>query len=207
MGANVGNRTGVFLQLGARVVAVEPQTDCGQNLWGQFGTHPHFTLIQKALGAKEGQAEMYLSEWNVLSSLSPEWIHHTRSSGRFASIAWNRQTVVDVTTLDSLIGQFGLPTFCKIDVEGYEYQVIQGLTKPIPALSFEFTREHLQPTIDCVQYLATLGAYRFNLSSGESMQFDVSNWMEPTEFLSRLESLLPHPLAWGDVYARLEQAE
>ena len=32
-----------------------------------------------------------------------------------------------------------MPSFIKIDVEGFEDQVLAGLTRQVPALSFEFT--------------------------------------------------------------------
>jgi FkbM family methyltransferase len=44
-----------------------------------------------------------------------------------------------MTTLDELIGKHGVPVFIKIDVEGFEEAVLQGLSQPVRALSFEFT--------------------------------------------------------------------
>jgi hypothetical protein len=35
-------------------------------------------------------------------------------------------------TLDRLIGQYGVPDFIKIDVEGYEKRVFMGLTQRVP---------------------------------------------------------------------------
>ncbi|WP_248927710.1 FkbM family methyltransferase [Paenibacillus hamazuiensis] len=203
VGANVGNRTAVFLHLGANVVAVEPQPDCIQSLWAQFGNHPKFTLVQKALGPYEGVGELNLSQWNPLASMSAEWIHQTKASGRFAHIDWYNKIQIQVTTMDNLIREYGIPAFCKIDVEGYESHVLAGLSVPIPVLSFEFTKEHLQPAVECVHLLAALGNYRFNISSEESMRFDLPYWLEPKQFLADLDRILPNPLAWGDVYAVL----
>ncbi|MEO1511628.1 MAG: FkbM family methyltransferase [Planctomycetota bacterium] len=56
IGANVGNRTGVFRQLGARVIAVEPQPHCLNRLRGSFGHDPEVTLEAVALGPELGQA-------------------------------------------------------------------------------------------------------------------------------------------------------
>ncbi|MCK4784435.1 MAG: FkbM family methyltransferase [Desulfobacteraceae bacterium] len=41
------------------------------------------------------------------------------------------------------------PAFCKIDVEGDEFDVLQGLSRPIKAISFEFVSE-------CPEYVGNL---------------------------------------------------
>src|SRR5439155_7684012 len=45
VGANVGNRTKVFLRLGSRVVAVEPQPACVSLLAEAFGREPRLTVV------------------------------------------------------------------------------------------------------------------------------------------------------------------
>jgi FkbM family methyltransferase len=44
---------------------------------------------------------------------------------------------VPVTTLDKAIDEFGVPTFCKIHVEGFESDALKGLSKPIPLLALD----------------------------------------------------------------------
>jgi len=44
-----------------------------------------------------------------------------------------------MVTLDAAtIETFGKPFYCKIDVEGWELDVLKGLSQPIPLISFEF---------------------------------------------------------------------
>ena len=57
---------------------------------------------------------------------------------------------VEVTTLDRLIAIYGAPTFCKIDVEGSELQVLEGLTEALPALSFEFLPVSIKRAYGCI---------------------------------------------------------
>ena len=61
VGAHVGNHIRTMLKLGARVVAVEPQPRFQWLLHRFYGDNPEVTLVDKALGATPGEAELYVS--------------------------------------------------------------------------------------------------------------------------------------------------
>ena len=199
VGANVGNRTAVFLKLGARVVAVEPQDACVHTLRQKFGKHPGFILVTEALSSNEGEGEIRVSDESTVSSMASDWIDSVKSSGRFGDIDWGQTQRVRLTTLDSLIRKHGLPAFCKIDVEGYEPVVLKGLSQRIPAISFEFTPEFFTAAMECVQHLSAIGYDRFNFSDGESMQLVLQSWLSAEAILRHLRAVPPN--AFGDVYA------
>jgi len=201
VGANTGNRTNVFAHLGAMVIAVEPQRGCGDFLEEVYRDEANVHVVRAALGASVGEADMQMSTWSALSSLSPSWIEAVRESGRHSDAMWTHSERVPVETLDRLIEDHGRPTFVKIDVEGFEAEVVAGLSVPVPALSMEFHAEHLSVARRWLAHLAGVGDYRFALSLGESLEFASPAWV-PSEALAEQLDALP-PVAWGDAYARL----
>lgn len=202
VGANVGSRSKLFLNLGTKVVAFEPQPELCEHLTQHLRLHKNFTLIPAGLGANPSIVELKISDAHVLSSMSKRWIESTTQSGRFSSYNWNKSIDVKVDTLDNMFTKFGVPKFVKIDVEGYEFEVLQGLTQPIKYLSFEFTAEDFNATLNCTNYLAELGSYVFKFSKSESLKFEMNEWKSIKCFNKSLLKLVNNDnRAWGDIYA------
>jgi FkbM family methyltransferase len=202
VGANIGNRVKILLALGASVVAVEPQEECVQILKKVFGKKQQLSIIPSALGEREGEAEIMISNSNTLSSMSTEWVQAVKDSGRFSEYVWEKKQKIHLTTLDSLIERYGTPDFIKIDVEGFEYQVLRGLSQSVPLISLEFVPERIEPTLKCIDYLANLGEIRLNHSFGESMQFSLESWVEPEEMKKLLSNISGKHDLFGDVYIK-----
>ena len=206
IGAHVGNQLRVWSRLGARVVGVEPQPACMRFLKLCYGRHPSITLVEQAVGAVPGTQALHVSQRTpTVSSLSREWIDTVQRIESFAWVRWDASVSVSVTTLDRLIAEYGRPAFCKIDVEGYELEVLRGLSQPLPALSFEYIPAALETALGCIARLGELGAYAFNwkpAALGESYRLQSASWLSPDAMAAQLKSLPPDG-ASGDVYARL----
>lgn len=206
VGANIGNHTRVFVQIGATVVVVEPQKSCWRVLKKRFGDNDSVHLINKGLGKTIGKNEFFIDRSHTLSSMSKEWISSVKSSGRFSfHHTWEVKTTVETTTLDLLIEEYGKPDFCKIDVEGFEFEVLQGLSQPIGTISFEFIPEHLGPVLRCIEYLSKLGKTEFNYSLAESMNLALPGWVSADDMM-RILSTFPATLGnYGDIYVRFPE--
>jgi hypothetical protein len=113
---------------------------------------------------------------------------------------WDRRIEVKETTLDALVAAHGAPAFVKIDVEGFEERVLAGLSRPVPALSFEFTTIQREVAFACIDRLSALGYRRFNLALGESQRLEFA---QPVTAVAMAEHIgaLPHAANSGDVYA------
>lgn len=199
IGANIGNRTEVFLNLGARVVAIEPQTECATILRLKFGKK--IELLRVALGSTEGSGTIFLSDSTVVSSMSRDWIEAVAKT-RFKDKKWNDTEKVAVTTLDALVFKFGIPKFCKIDVEGFEVEVLKGLSRRLCNISFEYAvPEKFNSIQACLERLAKLGKVEYNYTVGENMKLELSNWVESDVLLKEIQNLQPIQ-SFGDIYVR-----
>lgn len=200
VGAHVGDRIACFGRLGARVVALEPQPLCMRVLRALYGGADQVTLIESACGAAGGTATMHVNSANpTVSTASPGFVRAAHGARGWEGQVWDARVEVTTTTLDALIAEYGTPAFTKIDVEGYEDQVLAGLSRPLPALSFEFTTIAREVALRCLDRLDSLGRYRFDVSLGESHRLSFGRWVSRTQIAAHLQEL-PHTANAGDVY-------
>lgn len=207
IGAHVGSRVRPWRRLGARVIALEPQPDCLRVLRLFFGRDHDVVIVPKAVGAAAGRASLALSSATpTVSTMSRDWQETvTTVDHRFASVRWDRSVEVAVVTLDDLIAAYGMPAFCKIDVEGFEGDVLRGLTRPVRALSFEYLPPAHDAALEALRLVEQLGAagggYEYNYAPVETMRFASDQWLDASELERLLDRFRPLGRS-GDVYAR-----
>ncbi len=199
IGANMGTYTKIFLQCGARVVSVEPQKICLKRLYNLYSKNKSVQIVGKAVGSSEGVKEMIIcNKTSSLSTLSQNWINESRYATKFNQI---KKQKVELITLDKLIQLYGLPRFCKIDVEGYELEVLKGLSKKIPFLCFEFVKEFLNETGKCLKRILSIGPAKFNFTLEKSFKLSLRNWVNDVQLLEMLTSI-DNSLLCGDIYVK-----
>lgn len=202
VGANVGDKAAIFLQAGAKVIAVEPQESCWRILTRRFGQQKdRVVIVTSALGEKEGVITLYIDKSSTISSTSKEWIEAVKKSGRFPSHKWADQVDVKTTTMDRLIQIHGRPRFCKIDVEGAEAEVLKGLSSPIACLSFEFVPEKIEKTLECIDRLSAIGQYEYNFCFGEAGRFEMASRLSAQDMKAYLTNMGNQISNFGDIYA------
>jgi FkbM family methyltransferase len=205
IGAHAGNHVRAFSALGCRVVALEPQPDFARLLRVLFSRRPGVRIVVAGVGSAPGRGQLSISERTpTVTSLARGWRDRRAGEPDFKDVRWNRAVEIEVTTLDALIEQHGTPAFIKIDVEGSEPEVLAGLTRPVPAIAFEFLPRALEQADACIERLGSLGEYVFNWSSGETHRLAARSWLSDREIAAALRSSAARQRS-GDVYARIAE--
>ena len=194
IGCNVGHLSEALLDVGARIIGVDPQADCIREARARVGRNKGIEFVCTAVGESEGTAQLFVAESSIVSSLKAEWYEEHTSTIN-----------VPVTTLDSLIEQFGIPHYVKIDVEGFEIEVLKGLSQKINCVSFEYHTGHklesIENTIDCLNRIRMLqdgSVVNVNLNNQPVYCFPI--WMELDSFIDVFKNeLWPQPQSFGDI--------
>ena len=202
VGANIGEYCEIFVELGARVVAIEPNPALAAKL-RQLRPFSRIFVEEAAVGASEGAADLYLSNHDALSSLSTEWISMANQTPRLAAVGWKSTVQVRVTTLDALAKVYGRPKFIKVDVEGFEKEALAGLTVAPSILSFEFISEFSKKIDECLQQKCFDGSFEFNIAWERSTKLSLETWVSKTDILSIVSKPdFARRETYGDIYAR-----
>jgi FkbM family methyltransferase len=157
VGAHCGNDTGRYLELGYRVVAIEADPGLCSHLHRRFSREiaaGDLTVLNFGIAECDGELPFYLcsanSEWN---SFDPNWACKHGTTSVEARIACRR--------FDSILTQYGVPRFLKVDIEGYDHLCLEALSADNAPeyVSFECDRDSLA----MVARLFDIGYRRFNL--------------------------------------------
>jgi FkbM family methyltransferase len=196
VGAHRGSWVNSMLENGAgHVVAIEPQRILAKYLEDRFSGKP-VTVIQKAAGRHAGRSIMFQCQADSLASLSKKWPEIA-----FPEYRWRKSELVDIVTLDNLILRYGKPVFIKIDVEGYELNVLGGLRAPIYSLCLEYNIKMIEDAYHCMDILDSMGRYEYSYNIGDYQEFKCP-WLIREDVVAAIKKQYRREL-WGSLYARL----
>jgi FkbM family methyltransferase len=197
VGANQGYKTDIFLRLGARVVAVEPDGISQETLKQKFLKHrlkrKPLVVVGKAVSEKSSVKKMWIeTPGSAMNTLSEKWAETLKGDDkRFGhTIAFEHWKEVETVSMEQLITAHGLPFFVKIDVEGHELSVLRGIKQPVPFISFEVNLPEFKPEgVECVEvlgYLAPDGEFNYTPDCRRGLA--LKQWPRAEQFSAILAS-------------------
>jgi FkbM family methyltransferase len=205
IGAHIGSFSEVYAQVGCNVVAVEPNPASAQRL--RLVTDGlSVRVLEAAVGAECGLATLHIGDKvgeGATSTLSEAFMARMEKWDERYKGNWRQQVVVPMITLDSLMAHFGEPAYVKIDVEGYEVDVLRGLSSQLQLLSFEFHNAERNAADACLDRFTEDSEFNFitNSAWGYHEKFDLRKWLDRESFKNQL-SALTNIYIEGDIFVR-----
>jgi FkbM family methyltransferase len=209
IGAHLGNKTFAFSKVVDTGISLEPSPVTSAKLQQRFAAVPGVSVVAEGVGAQTGSLPFHVfADCDFLNTFSKKWAEFVEGGERFTDRKRLKATStvsVPVTTLDHLIDRFGLPDFLKIDVEGYESEVLKGLSQPVKLLSIECNLPELETeTLACLSRIAELYSvpeFNFCITEPQS-KFYWSHWRSQAEITAAIES---NDHSFMEIYARNRQ--
>jgi FkbM family methyltransferase len=196
IGANIGSKSKLFLSLKAKVIAFEPQSSCISSLSKIKQSNSNFDFHSIAVGDKNESKALHLANHSELATLSNEFIAFYSNK----EIYWNKNETVKAMTLNSIVEMYGTPNFCKIDTEGYEFNILSSLSYKIPIIEFEFTEGFFENTLKILDLIDSENT-TFNYILNENLQFKLKKWVSSEE-LKSIFLTLPKNRLHGNIFVK-----
>ena len=173
IGANRGDATIAGVNLGYKVIALEPAPRVFVQLVGSFIYSKSVVPLRLAVGEKDGERlDFYECVEDGLSTLDKDWL--TKPGMPYYGKEY-RTISVNTCTIDWLVEKYGRPDLMKIDVEGAEWGVLRGMSENYGKLALEWTQETMSDHNEQLQYLASIGYTEYRL------QFIEEHLLEPED--------------------------
>lgn len=196
IGANCGKVTDLLWDRGYNVISIDADTRSYDKLIEKYNNNPDVTVLNYAVANKDDELiDFYQCNWSVASSASEQWVFN----GRFTRKKKWTKTQVKTITLDTLIKQYGKPDLVKVDVEGYEWEVLRGLNQKVGRIMFEWSEEIFVNTVMISAHLQSLGYSKWYYSDRDTLIFDNINYVS-WDNLNWKDILPERKKRWGMVY-------
>lgn len=186
IGANVGEFTAIFAELfpDAQIYAFEPLPDCFEQLAKIAKQYQgRVKAFNIALGTQEGSFEFHRSAWAPASSFREMSDLHKKN---YPHSAGSETVKVDVKTLDKVFENIDLKKniFIKMDVQGFEDEVIKGgleVIKKAKVLVIECSLQNTyegEPMFDGIYNLVHSIGFEYAGSLKQSIRKDDQSFLQ-----------------------------
>jgi FkbM family methyltransferase len=127
VGAHKGEDTEFYLKKGFAVVAIEAIPEFCVSLekkFGKFLRDDQLKILNVAVSKTTGPVDFYINETqSIWGTSNPDWVARNRILGAGKT---HKISVIGRPLLD-IIKEYGVPWYCKIDIEGNDLDALQSL--------------------------------------------------------------------------------
>jgi FkbM family methyltransferase len=159
VGVNDGSDSAYYLSKGFKVIGIEASPVMIEALRKRFRkeiAEQHYTLLNIGIASSNGTSEFWISDVSDWSSFDKKVA--SRNGTRHQSV------LIETREFSTIIEQYGVPFYCKIDIEGNDHFCLSGLTTYTapPYVSIEMSHQDAGTDLDT---LAHLGYKNFKIVS------------------------------------------
>ncbi len=179
-----------------RVIGVEANLSL---IYDKPQTTEELILVHALVASGEKEYENFFIEptQSGISTASTHFMDNSRFSRGSKNLPphsanWSTKTQVQTITVDRLIETYGVPHLIKIDVEGYEYEVLKGLSQKQNKICFEWHEEEYDILLNIVEHLQNIGYNEFGVIG----YFDEGDVFEKATYSDRGDPYLVEPRAY-----------
>jgi FkbM family methyltransferase len=126
IGCHNGQDADFYLKKGFDVVAVEANPNLCTDLKRRFAgeiAEGRFILVEKAIAEQAGDVEFFLNlKADIWGTIKPGWKERNEALGEASN-----KIVVPAIQFSTLVEQYGVPHYLKVDIEGADLLCVEGL--------------------------------------------------------------------------------
>jgi FkbM family methyltransferase len=122
VGMNNGDDTAYYLSLGFRTVAIEASPELVEQAKARFAheiASGRLIILNIGIADREGELPFWICETNS------RWSSFDRTYASWFNSP-NHQIQVPCTRFETIVAQYGVPYFCKIDIQGNDVLCLEG---------------------------------------------------------------------------------
>ena len=127
VGAHKGEDTEFYLKKGFAVVAIEAIPELCASLeqkFSKFLLEGQLKILNVAVSTMAGPVDFYIDEkMSVWGTSNPDWV----ARNRFLGGGKTRKISIATRPLVDIIKEYGVPRYCKIDIEGNDLDALKSL--------------------------------------------------------------------------------
>lgn len=191
VGVCSGNDSAYYLHKGYRVVGIEANPVMIPRIRERFAreiAEGHYCLVPKGIAQSEGDAPFWVCE-DV-----PDWSSFDRAIASYNN-SRHHQVIVPTCAFESIIARFGIPFFCKIDIEGNDELCLRGFRRDarpefvsveVPLIGTGLTRGAGGRRL--IELLTCLGYTRFKIISQVT-------YRQPNKAFAHVKATMPAPVS------------